>query len=168
MVTGEFPYRRSCKHEAECSAAVVTIGVYTPMQTNGVDVVTSSATDETKYSVAMQGSSIETCACVSSKRQVAALGCHEDQLPQILVIFARHLNHGLIGVQKDLFQVSICATYIVTPHLAIAYLETGARGEKGNPVQGCQIAGPAGPYAETLKEVTEKTRSCNTPHPACK
>jgi hypothetical protein len=33
-------------------------------------------------------------------------------------------------VQKDLLQVSLCATYIVTPHCAIAHLETGGRGEK--------------------------------------
>lgn len=63
------------------------------MQANGSDVVGSSATDVAKDSVRMQGNSIETYAFFSSERQAAALACDEDQLPQIVLVFAGHLNH---------------------------------------------------------------------------
>lgn len=57
-------------------------------------------------------------------------------------------------MQKDLLQVSLGATHIVAPHLAIAYLETGDRvrrkkGETMNRVLRTQYL-----YPETFKLVT--------------
>lgn len=61
----------------------------------------------------------------------------------------------------------MCATYIVAPGPAIAYLETGGRDEmrgKGNTEWGYQNSGLPGLYAETFKEVTEKTSPPQHPH----
>lgn len=89
----EFLHNVPGKQEAEGSAVVLVNRVGTPVQANGSDVVGSSATDVTKYGVRMQGNSIETYAFFSSERQAAAFACDEDQLPQIVLVFAGHLNH---------------------------------------------------------------------------
>lgn len=142
--------------------------VGSPVQANGSDVVVRSATDVSKYTVRMQRNSIETYACFSSKRQVAAHVCDEDQLPETVLVFAGHLNHWFLRVQKDLFQVSPGTSYRVTPHPAIADLEPGGRGEKGrkgNSEQGYPNSGPVGLFDETFKEVTEQTSPMQRPHP---
>lgn len=115
------------------SAAAAVTGVDVPVQANGIDEGARSATDESEHRVGVQGDSIETCACVFPKGQVAALVSHENQLPQVVLVLARHLDHGFSRVQEDLLQVSLGATHIVAPHLAIAHLEPGGsvRREEG-------------------------------------
>lgn len=81
------------REKAEAQQLLQSARVDIPVQANGINDRTSSATDESKDSVGVQGDSIETCACVFPERQVAALVCHKDQLSQILLVFARHLNH---------------------------------------------------------------------------
>ena len=89
----EFLHNVPGKQEAEGLAVVLVTKVVTPVQANGSDVVGSSATDVAKYSVRMQGNSIQTYAFFSSERQAAPLACDEAQLPQIVFVFAGHLNH---------------------------------------------------------------------------
>lgn len=75
------------------SAAAAVTGIDIPVQADGINEGARAATDESEHSVGVQGDCIETCACVFSKRQVAALVSHEDQLPQIVLVLARHLDH---------------------------------------------------------------------------
>lgn len=112
------------------SAAAAVTGVIIPVQADGIDEGTGAATNESQHSVGVQGDSVETRACVFPKRQVAALVGHEDQLPQVVLVLARHLDHGLPRVQEDLLQVPLGAAHVVTPHLAVAYLETRRRARR--------------------------------------
>lgn len=132
LVIREFshPPQHPCQRGRWVSASVAVARIGIPVHANSVYDRARSATNETKDGVGVQGNSVETCARVSSKRQVAAFVCHEDQLLHIRFVPARHLDHRFPGVQKDLLQVTLCATYIVTPHCAIAHLQAGGRGEK--------------------------------------
>lgn len=76
------------------SAVLVFTGVDTPVEANGIDNgLASSATDESKHSVGVQGDSFETLASVFPKSQDAGLVSHKDQLSQVALVPSRHLDH---------------------------------------------------------------------------
>lgn len=75
------------------SAAAADTGVNIPVQANGINDGTRPATDEAEHGVGVQGDSIETCAAVFPKSQIAALVCHKDHLLQVPLVLPGNLDH---------------------------------------------------------------------------
>lgn len=96
--------------------------IFIPVESNGVNGGTGTATDVTQDGVWEERCPTETGAFVLAERKVAPLVSDEDHSAKITRVFPRYLDDGLPWEQEDFLQISRSATDVVTPLLSVTDL----------------------------------------------